>query len=206
MPGTDVWPLVHAERAALADDLGALSDPQWATPSLCDDWTVHEVLGHLVATAKKTPFGFLTDLTRSGFRFQRMSERDVARESGRPPAETLAEFHQLVTATTAPPGPTDSWLGETVIHGEDIRRPLGIHHAHPMAALTRVADFYKRSNLLLGTKQRIAGVQLQATDTEWSNGSGPEVRGPMLSLLMAMTGRQAALVDLTGDGLGLLRG
>ena len=29
------WPLVHAERAALAADLADLTDDQWAAPSLC---------------------------------------------------------------------------------------------------------------------------------------------------------------------------
>jgi len=74
-----------------------------------------------------------------------------------------------------------------------------------MDALTRVADFYKGSNLLIGAKNRIAGLTMTATDTDWSTGSGPEVRGPMLSLVMAMTGRSAALADLSGEGLDTLR-
>ncbi|MDX6302226.1 MAG: hypothetical protein QOF53_3440, partial [Nocardioidaceae bacterium] len=28
-------------------------------------------------------------------------------------------------------GPEATWLGEAFVHGEDIRRPLGIHHAYP---------------------------------------------------------------------------
>jgi hypothetical protein len=47
----DVWPIVHAERKSLADDLATLSPDQWATPSLCDGWDIHDVLVHLVATA-----------------------------------------------------------------------------------------------------------------------------------------------------------
>jgi hypothetical protein len=96
-------------------------------------------------------------------------------------------------------------LGEAIVHGEDIRRPLGISRAYPMEAVIRVADFFKKSNLLIGSKNRIAGVTLRATDTHWSTGSGPEVSGPMTSLLLAMTGRSAALADLSGDGLDTLR-
>jgi hypothetical protein len=69
----------------------------------------------------------------------------------------------------------------------------------------RVADFYKGSNLLIGSKRRIAGLTLLATDTEWSHGSGPEVAGPILSLVMAMTGRKAPIDDLTGEGVASLR-
>jgi len=69
----------------------------------------------------------------------------------------------------------------------------------------RVADFYKGSNLLIGSKNRIASLTLRATDTDWSYGTGPEVSGPILSLVMAMTGRKAAIDDLEGDGVATLR-
>jgi Mycothiol maleylpyruvate isomerase N-terminal domain. len=35
----DIWPTVHAERKALADDLRNLGTEEWARPSLCGDWT-----------------------------------------------------------------------------------------------------------------------------------------------------------------------
>jgi hypothetical protein len=66
--------------------------------------------------------------------------------------------------------------GETLVHAEDIRRPLGIAHADPIDALSRVANFYRESNLLIGGKDRLAGLTLRATDTDWTTGSGPEVR------------------------------
>jgi hypothetical protein len=101
------------------------------------------------------------------------------------------------------PGP---WtVGETIVHAEDIRRPLVIAHTYAPAAVRRVADFYKGSNMLIGAKNRIAGVTLRATDTDWSHGSGPEAMGPLLSLVMAMTGRKVALDDLEGTGLYVLR-
>lgn len=59
------------------------------------------------------------------------------------------------------------------------------------------------SNLQIGTKKRIDGLTLKANDTEWSHGSGPEVTGPMLALLMAMTGRKVT-DQLSGDGVGTL--
>ena len=67
------------------------------------------------------------------------------------------------------------------MHSADIRRPLGIPYAPPVSTSRRVADFYKNSNLLIGAKTRIAGIHLVATDTDWTHGSGPEVRGPLLS-------------------------
>lgn len=90
------------------------------------------------------------------------------------------------------------------MHGADIRRPLGVSYSPPLATTVQVADFYKNSNLLIGAKSRIAGVMLVATDIHWSHGTGPEVHGPILSLVQAMTGRPVAQAELTGDGLSVL--
>lgn len=201
----DPWPIIHAERAALAADLEPLSEERWSTPSMCGQWTVLDVLGHMTATARMTPPRFFVHLARSRFSFEKLSASDVARETEGGPAATLARFREVLTSTDHPPGPTDTWLGETIVHAEDIRRPLGLDHSYPMEALVRVADFYKRSNLLIGAKKRIAGLRLRAVDANWATGAGPEVVGPMRSLVLAMTGRRPALDDLSGDGLAALR-
>ena len=199
------WPVVHAERQALVDDLSTLDEAQWATPSLCGHWSVHQALGHMVATNKITPAGFFTGLAKNGFRFESMSANSIAAETSGSPAQTLASFRERVKATTHPPGPSDTMLGETIVHAEDIRRPLGIAHAYPVDAVTRVADFYASSNLMIGGKKRIAGLRLRADDADWSHGEGPEVSGPALSLLMAISGRKAVLTDLSGPGVDTLR-
>ena len=204
MATSSPWPLIHGEREALADDLATLTDEQWATASLCPGWSVRDVLGHLIATAKMTQGAFFANLARAGFRFNDMSDRLIAAEATAAPADGLAELRRHLTDTTHPPGPVETMLGEAVVHGEDIRRPLGIKRAYPPEAVTRAADFCKGSNLLIGTKRRITGLGLRASDLEWAAGSGPEVRGPALSLLMAMTGRPAALDDLSGDGVATL--
>jgi uncharacterized protein (TIGR03083 family) len=96
-------------------------------------------------------------------------------------------------------------LGEIVVHGEDIRHPLGIRGATSPEALTACLEMYKDASFPVGTKKRIAGVRLVASDVDWSHGTGPEVSGPAASLLLAMTGRTGGLDDLTGEGLANLR-
>jgi uncharacterized protein (TIGR03083 family) len=206
MEKTEIWPVIHAERKALATDLGALSQDQWSSPSLCTGWTVRDVVAHMTATAKMTPPAFFAKLAAAGFSFGRVQDSNIAAEKGGTPADTLAGFESVLTSVKHPPGPVDSWLGETIIHSEDIRRPLGIRHDYPSGAVVRVAEFYKRSNMLLGAKRRVSGVSLRATDADWSHGTGPEVSGPILSLVLAMTGRTAALAELSGDGVATLRG
>jgi uncharacterized protein (TIGR03083 family) len=201
----DNWPTIHAERKALADDLASLTGEQWSTRSLCADWSVRDLLAHMTATARITPASFFVRLIASGFSLKRLQTNDIAKFRTKPPADTLAQFRSEINSRKHPPGPNDTWLGETIIHAEDIRRPLGIKHEYPTEAVVRVADFYKGSSLVVGAKKRIAGLTLRATDAPWTHGSGPEVRGPILSLVMAMTGRKAAVDDLEGDGVGTLR-
>jgi uncharacterized protein (TIGR03083 family) len=201
----DIWPVVHAERGALASDLTAVDSSRWSTPSLCSKWTVRDVLAHMTATASMSPVSFFSKITASGFSFEKVQAKGIAAALGASPADTLANFEAVAGSKGRPPGPLDTILGETLIHTEDIRRPLGLVHQYPMEALVEAANFFKGSNMIIGTKRRIEGLKLRATDTEWSTGAGPEVSGTMLDLLMAMTGRKAVAATLTGDGVETLR-
>lgn len=202
---TETWPLVHAERAALAADLAHLTDEQWTTPSLCAGLTVREVLAHITAAAALTPLRWWVGVLRCRFDFDKQVEMRLAQQLGASAAETLERFRAVVTSTTSPPLPTLAMLGEAIVHGEDIRRPLGIRHDYPIETLTRVAEYYQSSDLVVLAKGRIAGLRLVATDGNFTTGSGPLVSGTTLALTMAMTGRSAYCDELEGDGAEILR-
>ena len=202
---SDVWTTIAAERGALADDLAGLTASQWDTPSLCAGWTVRDIVAHLSATAALNPANFFLNMAKAGFNFDRFANGQIAKRRGPDPAATLTTFRGLQNSTSAPPGPKTSWLGEVVIHGADVRRPLGIPHTYPQDAVREVIDFYKGSNMLIGSKKRVDGLALAATDDDWQHGQGERVEGPLLSLLLAMTGRHAACDDLTGPGVQTLR-
>lgn len=199
------WPTIHAERRSLADDLESLDPAQWSTPSLCSDWTVQDALAHMTSTAEMTPFRFITSFAGSGFNFAKFASKAINEAKGQSPAETLAAFRAATPRTTSPPGPKDTWLGETIVHAEDIRRPLGISHEYPLSAVTQIIEFYSGSEALIGGKSRVAGLTLKATDTDFTHGSGDLVEGPALDLLLATTGRAAGLAALSGPGLDTLR-
>jgi uncharacterized protein (TIGR03083 family) len=202
---TDDWPLVHAERAALAADLADLTGRQWATSSLSTEFTVREVLAHQTAGASLTPIRWLAGVIRCRFDFDRQVAMRLAEHLGTTPADTLARFRQVVTSTTKPPMPVLAMLGEAVVHAEDIRRPLGIRRDYPITTLTRLAGYYQGSDLPVGTKGRIAGLRLAATDGPFTTGDGPLVSGTTLALIMAMAGRAAYRDELDGDGVATLR-
>ncbi|WP_328349823.1 maleylpyruvate isomerase family mycothiol-dependent enzyme [Streptomyces sp. NBC_00445] len=203
---TGVWPLIRTERAALAADLAGLTDEQWQTPSLCTELTVREVLAHLTAAASLNSVRWLAGVLRCRFDFDRQVAMRLAEQLGATPAETLARFQRVVPSTTKPPLPVIAMLGETIVHAEDIRRPLGIGRAYPIDVVTRVAEYYRGSDLVVVAKGRIGGLKLVAKDGPFTTGSGPLVSGTTLALVMAMTGRATYCDDLEGDGAELLRG
>lgn len=204
--GAGAWPLIHAERAALAADLGDLTDARWETPSLCAGLSVREVLAHLTAGASLNTVRWMAGVIRCRFDFDKQVAMRLAEQLGATPAETLERFRRVVPSTTKPPLPAIAMLGETIVHGEDIRRPLGIRRDHPVEVLTRVAEYYRGSDLVVLAKGRVDGLKLVADDGPFTTGSGPLVSGPTLSLMMAMTGRATHCDELDGDGTELLRG
>jgi len=201
----DVWPLVHEERAALVDDLQRLDAELWEQPSLCGEWTVHDVVAHLVDTARTTRLGFVAGLARARFDFHRQNARGVARERGGSPQDTLERLRQVASRTSTPPAPLDSRLVEEVVHGEDIRRPLGLTRHYPTEAVVRSLRLQARTPASFGgAKELVTRCRLAAVDADVSVGAGPEVRGTALSLLLAVSGRRVALDDLDGPGVAAL--
>jgi uncharacterized protein (TIGR03083 family) len=204
MKSDETWRYIHAERAQMVETLTSLSAEQWATPSLCTGWSVQDATGHILAAAEQTPVNFYKELISAGFKFDVFTDRAAKRLGQLGPDDLARRLQSRTTTTNHPPAPVMAMLGEIIVHGEDIRRPLGLPHRASEAALVAVADNYKRSNLLTGAKRRIAGLQLRASDGDWVHGEGPEVSGPMISLILAMTGR--GVDDLTGEGAPLLAG
>jgi hypothetical protein len=107
--------------------------------------------------------------------------------------------------TSSPPGPKETWLGEHFVHGEDIRRALGIKREYPVDQVARTLVFYAGSEPIIHAKSRVAGLTLKATDTDLTIGTGPIVEGPVLSLLIAASGRKSTMDELSGEGVETLR-
>ncbi|MFI6090508.1 maleylpyruvate isomerase family mycothiol-dependent enzyme [Streptomyces sp. NPDC051218] len=202
----DVWSLVHAERSALIKDLARLDDERWERPSLCEGWTVHDVVAHLIDTARATRLGFVGAMVRARFDFDRQNARGVQRWRGASPQETLARLRLVASRRSSPPAPLDTRLVEEVVHGEDIRRPLGLTRAYQPEAVDRALRLQARTSASFGgAKEKVAGVQLAPCDADLLIGEGAPVRGTALSLLLAISGRREALDELEGPGADRLR-
>ncbi|WAP51793.1 maleylpyruvate isomerase family mycothiol-dependent enzyme [Arthrobacter sp. ATA002] len=200
-PRAAIWPAVHSERDALISDLERLTPEQWSEPALCPGWDIHDVVAHLVDTAKTTRLGFLRRLIAAGFDFDKANAAGITRERAATPEVTLAEFRRVRGAIKTPPAAPATRLVEAIVHGEDIRRPLGLTRSYPDEPVVAALRYQLKTGTSMGGgKERAAGFQLQASDSEFQHGAGPAVRGSALALLMAVSGRPADKADFTGPG------
>jgi uncharacterized protein (TIGR03083 family) len=200
----EVWSRIDREREALADQLELLELTRWDTPSLCAGLSVREVLAHLTVSGAVSPPRWFAGVLRARFDFDQQVEDRLREQLGSTPKETLRRFRATVGSRTAPPLPKLALLGELVVHGEDIRRPLGLARMYPRPTLDALLRYYASTDQVVLAKGRIRGLRLEAVDSGISVGVGELVRGDTVPLIMAMTGRRSYCTELTGPGVVLL--
>jgi uncharacterized protein (TIGR03083 family) len=200
----DVWKVVHAERASLVSFLEHVPDERWSTPSLCEGWTVHDVVAHLVDCARTDTWHLAKGVVRARFDFDRQNQLGLEQEKGTP-AQTLQRLRDVVPLTKTPPVKLETRLVEAFAHGEDVRRPLGSRGEYPADAMNAALGYLVGASTKIGGgRQRVEGLRVEAPDTGFTHGAGPVVTGPASSLLLVLSGRRAGLDELEGDGLEVL--
>lgn len=204
MSRTDLRPLATDERRDLADFLATLTDEQWETPSLCEDWTVRQVVAHMISYDDLTVPRLLRRMVAGRFRLDGMNPLGVAAYDATSPAEVLTELrtHLRPRGLTAMGGGGIA-LTDGLVHHQDIRRALDAPRRVPAERLLPALGFALKA-LALPSRRHVRGLRLVATDLDWTHGDGPEVTGPGEAVLMAIAGRPAALTDLDGPGVATL--
>lgn len=191
MDPDSIWQHVDTERSALADLLAALPPPAWATPSLCDGWTVRDVAAHLTFAQARLR-EVIGPAVRSGLRFDATIRR-TALACPLTQEEIVATIRGFVGSRRRAPFVTElEPLIDILVHTQDICVPLGIDHPMPPAAAAAAATrvLTTRGPLRLWRPPR--GVRLVATDVDWAYGDGRVVEAPIQQLLLGLTGRRAA--------------
>ncbi|WP_309133433.1 maleylpyruvate isomerase family mycothiol-dependent enzyme [Cellulomonas sp.] len=202
----DVFAEIAEERRALADQVAPLTPEQRATRSLCAAWSVHDVVAHLVMPLEVSTPRLVLAVLLAGGSFDRANERVTGRLAQRPFAELVDVLRRKADTRFTPPGSgPEAPLVDVLVHGLDIRRPLGLHRDVPGPRLRTALTFLMTAPSGLVPKGALTGVRLEATDVDWAHGRGPAVRGTAEALLLVSTGRTAGLDSLAGDGVPTLR-
>ena len=187
----------------------ACSDDEWTRPSLCDAWSNHDVLAHLVIGYRSGPGVTAGEILRHGGSFDRANTAMACSlAADRSPAELLDEFARLVYR---PRGlgrvfPPRLLLGDHVTHELDIvfaidREPNIAREAVVAVLNTQVA----LPNPFVPAFRNSRGLRLRATDVDWAHGDrGPLVEGRGAELVSVLGNRPRMLPALRGDGVELL--
>ena len=203
-----VWAVIDRERLGLADLLEDLSAEEWLHPSLCSGWRVCDVAAHL-ALAHTGPVQAVLGMVRARGNFDRMISDTARRHATAPQRQVIAEIRAMAGSRRLAAGVTyvDPLL-DVLVHGQDIAVPLGRSRPMPVeaaaTAATRVWTMPWPLSDAFRARARLSGLELVASDIDWSVGEGARVEGPIAALLLLLTGRTVALHKLSGTGVGQL--
>jgi len=192
-------------RLELTDWLGTLSASQLDTHSLCSEWTVREVVGHLVVSLEGSPRQFVVEILRRGFSIDRANAALASRAAAQPVETLLTRFRDSAGKRLKVPmvgvhGP----LIDLLVHGGDMRLPLRLPMPAEPDLAVEAMDYLAKGTPGLVPKSRLAGLQLVSVDVDRSWREGAPVEGELNDLLMAVCGRRAVLKRLDGPGAKLL--
>lgn len=202
------WSAVRSVRLGVADLLESLDEAEWDAPSLCRGWRVRDVAGHLSVVPTITTWDMVSAAPRARFNPNRVNTRLAIRHGSRPPEEILAELRaHAADRRTAKVLDTRNSLFDVIVHSQDIAIPLGRDFTVPADYSRRGLQRIWEMGWPFHARRKLAGLTLRADDTDWTVGTGPEVGGTALSLLLLLTGRTSTVLDsLHGSGVTTLRG
>lgn len=187
-------------RIDFADLLDSLSEDQLNTQSLCSEWRVIDVAGHLTSLVELSGFQFVKGIAKAKGNAD-LFLSTVAKEFAGRGAEELSSSLRHNADKAMRPFSEASMASDTAVHTLDVLRPLGADLTIDPEVLTMslnvsADEFAKKFN-------NTTAPRFESSTSDWSWGVGPVVTGPSELLLLAMNNRDVA-GELDGEGVALL--
>lgn len=200
------WNLAAKARTDFADVFDSLSDEQLAAETLCEGWTPLDIAGHLVSFVEISLPALMISMAKAGFDADKAFIANAKKYAAMGPTEISRSLRANANKTAPMKSfPAGLTVVDAAVHTQDIRRPLGLSGALDPEVVQASLDFctsHKQGKMHVPSED-IAGLRLEATDMDWSWGSGAEVRGTGEALLMAIN-RRDLRSELEGDGVSQL--
>ena len=207
MERSDVWTAIDDQRCALVHLLESLSEEEWRRPSLCEGWTVRQVAAHLAL--QNTTWAAMPRVMLGIVRHGGMNgaiHAMACRHAELPAGAIIGEIRDRIGVWRPLPAVTFHETAiDYLVHGQDIAVPLGRALPMPPGLAVLAADRVWASPRMFHARKKLADYRLVAGDVPWAAGQGHEICGPIGALLLLLTGRPAALPQLSGPGVAGLR-
>ena len=187
----DIMDEVTAQRHELTVLLAKLPVQAWDHPSLCAGWHVRHVVAHMTMPLRYSTRRFITEMVKARGNFDSMADRCARRDGMASPSELINGLRDNEQNPRTPPGGgLEAALTHDVIHGQDITVALGIEHLVPPQRLGVVLEAITSSRSLKHFGVDVDGIELCATDIDWSYGSGAPLSGSAQDLALVLCGRK----------------
>ena len=172
-----IFGLIENERLQLAALAEGWNADQWNTPSLSEGWRVQEVVAHLTMPFKVGMGSMMLGMILNFGNFDRLADKWAKKATASTqPEEFVASLKENAAGRFTPPGMgPEVPLTDLVVHGLDIRIPLGlpisdIDDAAVLATLNELTT--KRAKNFGVPKGIFEGRRFEATDVDWAHGEG----------------------------------
>jgi uncharacterized protein (TIGR03083 family) len=204
MDRDEIWQVIDDQRLSLADLFDDLSADEWQAASLCDRWRVRDVAAHLTL-AQLGALPAAAALLRARGHLDRMIHDTAVRQARRPAREYAGLLRAMAGSCKKAPGITDlEPLIDVLVHGQDIALPLNRARLMPAPAAAAAATRAWSMGRPFHAERKLSRLRLAATDHPWQAGQGLLVEGPIAAIVLLITGRPAALPQLSGPGMATL--
>lgn len=151
----------------------------------------------------------MRDLLRYRGNLNKMVDVTSREQARQPTADLVYALRERATSRLDPPmiGPIGPMV-DSAIHLRDAARPHGLDVCPEPPSWRPVLDFLVSRLATRGflPKDQLPGLRLVVTDLDWAWGEGLEVRGCAEAVAMAVSGRGAALPELSGPEIDVLGG
>ncbi len=182
---------ILVQTAGMLEDL---APERWDAPSLCTDWRIRDVAGHIIWRVGNSYAEMLRSagprLPRTPNPMRAMDELSVETANASP-AELVRQLRKVAARKLAGVGRLGiTELTEVLVHAYDMAQPLGV----PLAIEPRVSYAVAASRVRLLPVELavvVANRTLVATDADWSVGTGPEIEGTAEAIVLYLHGRKA---------------
>ena len=137
-----------------------------------------------------TPEQFGVELRACDGDFTRLANTVASRDAGLPVDTLVANLRDDVLHVWTPPGGGRAGaLNHVVIHGLDVTVSLGMTRRPPDKTMRTVLDDLTHGGTHVHFGFEFDDLRLEATDIDWSFGSGSVVTGPAEDLALLICGR-----------------
>jgi uncharacterized protein (TIGR03083 family) len=204
--------LMRAERRDIRALISTLTGEQWSAASLCDGWTVRDLVAHLVGWDDLLLYRTRRQHATAALRFiwlyaTSLAGMDRLNRRLQQRARNLT-VSDLIERFGADDGDDLKWLfdgtnpgahlAEYVLHEQDIRRPLALSRSVVQERLVPALDgLAQLPGLRLRMRRELRRARYVATDIDWAKGRGDITAAPGEEILMTLAGRPHARLGPT---------